>query len=196
MAAVLDILIFLCTLVCVITCFRREGQWDVQQGWKALRFFTLLSNIFSALASLLAAVLILAGDLPVWAWLLHYIATASVTVTLVTVMVYLGPVAGYKALLSGRDMFFHLIGPLLAIAAFCFFERLYPLPFPLALTGLLPVVVYGTVYLRKVVFCPEEKRWDDFYGYNRNGKWVLSFAAMVLEGFLICLLLWGLTRIG
>ena len=47
MAAVLDILIFLCTLVCVITCFRREGQWDAQQGRKALRFFTLLSNIFS-----------------------------------------------------------------------------------------------------------------------------------------------------
>ena len=196
MAVVLDLLIFLCTVLCTLTCFRKEGKWNVQQGRKALRFFTLLSNIFSALTSLLAAVLILAGHLPAWAWLLHYIATASVTVTLVTVMVYLGPAAGYKAMLSGRDLYFHLIGPLLAIAAFCFFEREYPMTFPLSRTGVLPVAVYGAVYLRKVVFCPEERRWDDFYGYNRNGKWVLSFAAMLLEALLICLLLWGLCRIG
>ncbi len=196
MAAVFNLLIFFCTVFCTLTCFRREGMWDVQQGRKALRFFTLLSNIFSALASLLPALLILAGNVPVWAWILHYIATASVTVTLVTVMVYLGPAAGYKAMLSGRDMYFHLIGPLLAVNSFCFFERWYPMTFPLALTGMLPVIIYGAVYLRKVVFCPEERRWDDFYGYNRNGRWAMSFAAMLMEAFLICLLLWGLCRIG
>ena len=196
MATVLNLLIFICTVCCTLTCFRREGTWDVRQGRKVLRFFTLLSNIFSALASLLAAFLILAGHLPAWAWLLHYIATASVTVTLVTVMVYLGPAAGYKAMLAGRDLYFHLIGPLLAVISFCFFERWYPMPFPLALTGMLPVIIYGAVYLRKVVFCPEERRWDDFYGYNRNGRWALSFAAMMMEAFLISLLLWGLCRIG
>ena len=80
-----------------------------------------------------------------------------------------------------------IIGPLLAIVSFCFGERLYPLPFPLALTGLAPVILYGSFYLYKVVLCPEEKRWDDFYGFNKQGKWPVAFAAMVAGTFAICM---------
>ena len=194
-AIVLDFIIFLSTLACVLKCFRKEGRWDSAQGRKALRFFTLLSNIFCGLSALLVAVAALAGNVPKWIWLLKYLGTASVTVTLVTVMVYLGPNVGYKPLLSGKDLYLHLLGPLLAIVSFCFLERVYPLPFALAMIGILPVAVYGTIYLHKVIFCPDGRRWDDFYGYNRNGKWPLSFVLMVLEAFLISVLLWGLYRI-
>ena len=114
---------------------------------------------------------------------------------MLTVLFFLGPSIGYKPLLSGKDFYLHLLGPLLAIVGFCFFERFYPLALPLALTGLLPVILYGLVYLYKVVLCPEEKRWEDFYGYNKTGKWPLSFAAMMIGGALVCVALWGLYRL-
>ena len=185
-----NVLIFILTFGAWGTCFRKDGEWAAEQGVGALRYFTLLSNLLCALASLAAAVCVCRGSVPHVLWMLKYIGTAAVTVTLMTVMLYLGPAFGYKALLSGRDMLLHLICPVLAVVSFCFLERFYPLSFAAAMTGILPVALYGALYLYKVVVCPEEKRWEDFYGFNKGGKWPLSFAAMAVGGLLVCLILW------
>ena len=58
-----------------------------------------------------------------------------------------------------------------------------------AFLGLIPVIAYGLLYLYKVIYAPEEKRWPDFYGFNRNGKWPVSYAAMVAGTIVICLVL-------
>ena len=196
MRILIDLAIFLCTALCWLLCFRtEEGAWSARRGLGALRYFTLLSNLFCAAASLLLALALAGGAVPRWIWLMKYVGTAAVTVTLLTVLFFLGPNMGYKPLLSGRDLYFHLIGPLLAIGSFCFLERLYPLPFSLALTGVLPVALYGAYYLYRVVCAPEEKRWEDFYGYNKDGKWPLSFAAMLLGALAVCAALWGLYRL-
>ena len=196
LSIILNLIIFLATLLAYIDCFRtEEGSWSASQGLGALRYFTLLSNLFCALSALLIACAALSGAVPRWIWLMKYIGTAAVTVTLLTVLFFLAPSAGYKNMLSGRDFHFHLCGPLLAIVSFCFCDRYYPLPFPLALTGVVPVLLYGSFYLYKVVLGPDEGRWDDFYGYNKNGKWPVAFTAMVVAAALICALLWGLYRI-
>ena len=195
MAIALDLAIFLCTAWAYIGCFHDEEGWRLQRGLSVLRYFTIQSNLLCGLAALSAAVSLPAGGVPFWIWRWQYIGTAAVTVTLLTVLFFLGPAVGYGKLLSGRDLYLHLIGPLLAIVSFCFCERFYPLSFPLALTGLIPVILYGTLYLYKVVLCPEEKRWEDFYGYNKNGKWQISYATMMLAGALICAILWGLYRL-
>ena len=196
MPIVLNLAIFLCTLFAYLACFRGEdGVFRAENGLAALRFYTLLSNLFCALASLALALALSGGEVPRWVWLWKYVGAAAVTVTLLTVLFFLAPTAGFKAMFSGRDLYLHLIGPLLAIVSFCFFERFYPLSLPLSLTGLLPVILYGLVYLYKVVLCPEAKRWEDFYGYNKTGKWPVSFAAMMIGGALVCLALWGLYRL-
>lgn len=196
MIIAIDLAIFICTALAYFGCFRGEdGVLRAETGIAALRYYTLLSNLFCALAALSLAAALIGGTVPRWIWLWKYIGTAAVTVTLLTVLFFLGPALGYKALLSGRDLYLHLIGPLLAIVSFCFLERFYPLSLPLSLTGLLPVILYGLVYLDRVVLCPEEKRWEDFYGYNKNGKWPISFAAMVIGGALVCVALWGLYRL-
>ena len=195
MRIVLNLAIFLCTVLSYLFCFRTEEGWSVKTGLGALRYFTLLSNLFCALAALSLALALLGGEVPRWIWLVKYIGVAAVTVTLLTVLIFLGPSMGYKQLLSGRDLYLHLIGPLLAIVSFCFFERLYPFPFPLALTGVLPVLLYGVYYMYRVIYCPEEKRWEDFYGYNKSGKWPLSFAAMVLGALAVSAALCGLYRL-
>ena len=165
---------------CLLHYFRKDRKWDFATGFTALRYFTVLSNILCAAGAL--AVLISPG-------------TAAVAVTLVTVLVFLGPTLGYKVLFQGQDLYLHLIAPLLAIGSFCFGERDYALHFSTALLGLVPVLLYGAFYLWQVVV-RKPARWEDFYGYNKNGKWYVSFALMVVGTFLLCMLLLLLSRIG
>ena len=185
----LNILIALITLIIVVSFFRKEGQWVPERGKFALRFFTTLSNMLCAAACLLTALAINAGGIPEWIWMLKYIGTAAVTVTMLTVLFFLAPTFGkgaLKVLLSGTDLFMHLITPLLALVSFCVFEK-RGMTFCQSLWGLLPVVLYGPVYLYKILFALPEKRWDDFYGFNKQGKWPVAFAGMVLGTFLICM---------
>ena len=185
----LNILIALITLIIVVSFFRKEGQWVPERGKFALRFFTTLSNMLCAAACLLTALAINAGGIPEWIWMLKYIGTAAVTVTMLTVLFFLAPTFGkgaLKVLLSGTDLFMHLITPLLALVSFCVFEK-RGMTFCQSLWGMLPVVLYGPVYLYKILFALPEKRWDDFYGFNKQGKWPVAFAGMVLGTFLICM---------
>ena len=181
-STIINIVIFTVTAVIVFSFFRKDGAWDLKQAGRAFHYFTVLSNVLCAVAALLLCLFPEAH----WAWLLKYIGTAAVTVTMMTVFLFLGPSYSYKELLKGRDLFMHLITPLLAIVSFGFFEK-RGLGFSLSLLGLLPVILYGLLYLYKVILAPEEKRWEDFYGFNKDGKWPVSFAAMLLGTFLICL---------
>ena len=193
----LNILIALITLIIVVSFFRKEGQWVPERGKFALRFFTTLSNMLCAAACLLTALAINAGGIPEWIWMLKYIGTAAVTVTMLTVLFFLAPTFGkgaLKVLLSGTDLFMHLITPLLALVSFCVFEK-RGMTFCQSLWGMLPVVLYGPVYLYKILFALPEKRWDDFYGFNKQGKWPIAFAGMVLGTFLICMGLMALQNL-
>ena len=185
----LNTLIALLTLLIVVSFFRKDGQWVPERGKFALRFFTTLSNILCAVACLLTALAMNAGGVPEWIWMLKYIGTAAVTVTMLTVLLFLAPSFGkgaLKVLLSGTDLFMHLITPLLALVSFCVFER-RGMTFCQSLWGLLPVVLYGPLYLYKILFALPEKRWEDFYGFNKQGKWPVVFACMVAGTFVICM---------
>ena len=100
MDTAINILIFVITAISLLFCFRKEGRWDLQKGLKSLRFFTILSNLFCAVSALL---LVLSSSQ--WAWLLKYVGTVAVTVTLLTVMFFLGPNMGYKQMFSGKDLY-------------------------------------------------------------------------------------------
>ena len=195
---ILNVFIALLTLLLVLGFFRKDGKWEPERGKFALRFFTTQSNILVAAASLLTALALSSeGTIPRWIWTLKYIGTAAVTVTMLTVLLFLAPSFGkgaLKVLLSGTDLFMHLITPLLALVSFCVFEK-RGMTFCQSLWGMLPVVLYGPVYLYKILFALPEKRWDDFYGFNKQGKWPVAFAGMVLGTFLICMGLMALQNV-
>ncbi len=152
-----------------------------------LRFFTALSNLLCALACLAVAVGRLCGAVPEAVLVVKFVGTAAVSVTFLTVMCFLGPVVyDYKRMLSGPDLWLHLICPALAIASLLLWDR--PAGgFWLVLLGAAPVPLYGALYLDRVVIA---KRWEDFYGFNRGGKWYLSTAAMLLAALLVSFILW------
>ena len=180
--------IFIVTFYFTIGFFFKDRTWDPKNAGKAFRFFTVQSNVLCAAAALLMC--FAAADSRVW--LLKYVGTAAVTVTMLTVFLFLGPsMGGYRELLKGRDLFMHLLTPLAALLSFCVFEK-RGLPLRAALWGLAPVALYGALYLYKVIYAPADKRWEDFYGFNKGGRWPLAFVAMLLGGLLICLVLMGL----
>lgn len=169
---------------------RQERKWSTDVLKQAFRFFTVQSNTLCAVSALLMCIFPAAR----WAWTLKYVGTAAVTVTMLTVLLFLGPIYGYKRLLSGSDLFMHLINPVLALVSFCVFER-RGMGFGTAMLGMLPVVLYGALYSWKVLLTAPERRWEDFYCFNKNGRWYLSYALMLLGAFLICLGLMGLQNI-
>ena len=185
MDIILNLAIFLITaFIVVFVFFRREHHWDLQRGRSALRFFTAQSNILCAAAALMMCLFPQSQVV----WLLKYTGTAAVTVTMLTVFLFLAPSVGegWTVLLKGSDFFMHLVTPLLALISFCTFEK-RGMNFRTALLGVLPVMIYGPWYLYKIRFAPENKRWDDFYGFNKGGKWPISFAMMLIGTFLICM---------
>ncbi len=189
--------IFLTTAVLIFFVFREDGEWSPRKGALAFRFFTVLSNTLCAVSSLVLLICQLSGQVPQGIWLFKYVGTAAVTVTLMTVLVFLGPTApgGYKDLLTGSGFYMHLLGPVAAIISCCFLEE-GTLSFAWSLLGMIPTILYGILYLYKLKAAPPGKNWEDFYGFDKGGHWKVSFTAMMIGTFLICLMLMGLTKLG
>ena len=191
MDPVLNFLIFVITLLILVLFFRKEGNWDPDRVRKTFRFYTCQSNVLCALSALAMGIARLAGDVPQWVWLFKYIGTVSVTVTMLTVFLFLAPSAGkdwYAILLKGaNNLFMHLITPILAIVSFCLLEK-RGMTFAESLWGLLPLIVYGQHYLYRILCAPEGRKWDDFYGFNKQGKWPLAFGMMLAGTFAVCML--------
>lgn len=186
-SVILNIIIFAVNVVCVVFGLKKLEPKIL------FRYFTVLSNVFCAAAAAVTAIAYAFGPLPLWVVILKYVGTAAVTVTLVTVFAFLGPVSGeWKHLLSGPDLLWHLICPLLAIVSFCAFEHRIRFGFGWVLLGVLPVVLYGAFYMYKVLVVPEEKRMEDFYGFNKDGKWYLSVPMMLIGTFVISVILWAI----
>ncbi len=195
---ILNLLIFGVTAAPLVIFFRKDGKWDRERVGTTFRYYTCQSNVLCAVSALLTAAARLAGDLPGWVWTLKYIGTAAVTVTMLTVFFFLAPSIGrdwYDALLKGPfNLFMHLLTPLAALLSFCVFEK-QGMTFTGSLWGLLPIALYGPLYLYRILYAPEEKRWDDFYGFNKGGKWPAAFAAMLAGTFCICMGLMALQNL-
>lgn len=143
------------------------------------RYFTVQSNVFCALACMVFAISRIVGDVSEAIYVLRYVGTVAVMVTFLTVMLFLGPKEGtYKNLMSGPDLYLHLICPIAALVSYIFLDGTR-MSIWAVICGMLPVILYGILYLKKVVFTDGDRAWDDFYGFNVDGKWKLSFLLMV-----------------
>ena len=190
-SVIMNALIALGTFVCVLCGLLNPKDGRTLRGnLKIFRFFTVLSNVLSGVAAVVMLACSSEAGAPACAVVFKFAATAAVTVTLLTVLVFLGPTQGYPLMFSGTGLFMHLIGPLLAVVSFCFFDPGEGISFASSLWGLVPTVAYGILYMYKVIVVGEEKGgWPDFYGFNAGGKWLMSCSAMVAGTFVICLLL-------
>lgn len=176
----------------------RRNKRDTGSAAATFRYFTTDSNLLSGMAALTVAVcqawLLCAGNggaaLPQWAVLLKYVGTVAVAVTFLTVVVFCGPAASYREMFADEGLFLHLIGPLLAALSFGLLDGGAAVGWGQTLLGVLPTLVYGALYFGMVIVRGEKNGgWEDFYGFNKGGKWAVSVAAMLAGTYVLCVLL-------
>ncbi len=190
LSAILNLTEAVVTLAWILwTVFRRDDEGK-RLHLKTFRYFTTDSNLLAMAAAFVTAAFELSdGALPRGVMLFKLVGTASVTVTLLTVLFFLGPTMGYGKMLGGDGLWVHLLGPLLAIVSFCLFDGGEAVGGSW-LFGLTPVAVYGILYCVMVLLIGEERGgWEDFYGFNAGGRWFISLPAMLAGGALVSLLL-------
>lgn len=152
-----------------------EGTVFTARGLGSLRYFTVLSNLLAAAASAVYGICLVrltAGYMnavPRGVVLLKYAGAVSVALTLLTVLLFLGPTAkdGFASMFLGVNLWFHLIVPVLAIADFCLLNPDGPLGMADSLWACLPMALYALYYLGNILRNGVEK--NDWYGYLRGG---------------------------
>ncbi len=162
---------------------RGEGNMSVT-GAAAFRYFTVDSNVLAALSSLILMVYAAkqlggSSEPPVWVRILSLAAAASVTLTMLTVVLFLGPfVYSFPPLFKGINLPLHLTTPLIEILAYSVLESIGGVRVKrrFMILGTVPMVLYGGVYCAMAVIL---KRWPDFYAFNRNGSFPLSAVIMI-----------------
>ena len=170
--------------------YRGSGNMQVA-GTRVFMYFTVDSNLLCALACLATAVFLMAGkELPAGLLLFKYVGTTAVTVTLMTVLFFLGPTVGYLPMFSGVNLFLHLLSPLAAILSLSFWDGGSLIPKNRIWLSVLPTFLYGIIYLYEAVFVGAENGgWHDFYGFNMGGFWYVSYVVMLLATALFGILL-------
>ena len=153
---------------------------DNIQRNEMLKYFTIESNLFMAIMAVVFAIdeiKILKGkikEISLTKYVFKLVSTACVALTLTVVLVWLGPTTkgGLKALVMNSNLFFHLIIPLLSIIVFTIFEKTNKLSFIHTLYGLIPLALYGIVYMPNVITHMHNGQIStqyDFYNYFQKG---------------------------
>ena len=195
-AVVLNSTIVLATMAVILSFFMGNKDAFIRSGPQSFRFFTTDSNVLSMLGSMIMLpfeLRILRGkaeNLPRFAVVLKFISTASVTLTFFTVMFFLGPTFGYPLFLGDTGIFTHLLSPMLAFYTFTLLETDCEISFKNVLWALVPVLIYGMVYLTQVLLVGKSNGgWEDFYFFNLGGYWYMSATVMLIASICINLLL-------
>ncbi|MBQ3300537.1 MAG: hypothetical protein IJH04_00025 [Eggerthellaceae bacterium] len=167
--------------------FSRGAAALTAVGLYSLKYFTVLSNLLLGFASFAYAYCLFKstrGGKPVlfWAHCLKFVATTAVTVTLMTVLVFLGPRLGYASMFAGANLWFHLVLPVLAIFEFVLLDTSFGLTFRQSLLGVLPTLVYGVFYYGNILLNGVGK-WpntNDWYGFTLFGEQFMPVVMLVM----------------
>lgn len=189
-AAVLNILIIAWAVIgTILMLFFRDGDALLaSSGVENLKYFTVLSNEFCGIVAVWSLIqTIRHKDCPM---LLKLVAAAAVGLTFLTVAAFLGPLYGYRFMYKNANLFFHLVLPLTAMTEYI----LLPVPkdgvpFRWTFLTMIPVFVYGTVYLTNILVngtgvWPDT---NDFYGFM---NWGLPVGIVIFA--CIMLAIWGI----
>ena len=176
-----------------------ETKILVATGLENLKFFTVLSNLFSGIASAFFAWALIrqlrGGAAPSKGlFIIKYTVTTAVALTFFIVLLMFVPLTGFPPLYSGANFWFHGVLPLVAMLEFCFLDKGPVLQLRTTLWTLLPTALYGAGYYANILINGIGGEWpntNDFYGFAAWGmdKAPLVFAAILLFTWVIALAL-------
>ncbi len=208
---IINSLIFLFTLfatVSMIIGFEFMGEIKVlsSASFKAFKYFTVDSNVFAGLVSLIYVIYLIRFSkgkieaLPKFLRYLKLAATTGVTLTMLVTVFFLAPrtTTTYFAYFMNSNLFMHLITPLLCIITYIFFEP-GKLSFIESLSGTIPMILYAFYYLPNILLHLDNGKvlsQYDWYGFlfgGLNTIWIVIPVLLLLNwGIAICL--WWLNK--
>ena len=210
---IINIMIFILTLIASIIMFTgfkfMHGYDVVLQSTKIgmLRFFTVESNMFMGIVSLIFAIMemqVLSGkkkEIPTKGYILKLMSTSAVGLTFFVVFAYLGPISkdGIPSMLMNSNLFFHLIIPVVSILNFIIFEKTNKLKFKYTFLGIIPAVLYGVYYLMNILIHMENGKVSpvyDWYWFVQNGVWtaIIVVPMIFLITYIISIIIWKLNK--
>lgn len=174
------------------------------QGFENLKYFTVLSNLFSGIASALyiIAVLRAAGNktqVGHWISVLKLAATVSVALTFLVVVVLFTLIWRLRGMFWGANIWFHLTLPLAALFSTCVLETDLTLRARDTFLATLPMVLYGMYYYANILINGrgEAPHSNDWYGFASWGmEWApVVFVIVFTVTLLVALLIYTANRL-
>ena len=171
---VVNSLVVALTIVAVLLMFFGDPNVLASSRWSAFKYFTVQSNVFAALASLLSLIYLIfkrKEEYPGWITVIKLVSTVGVAITFFVVIIYLGPIYTYPLLFQKANLFLHGIIPVLAMLAICLTEPKMKLRFTMNLYSMLPVTIYGIAYLINVAANNDYGNYHgaDWYAFGTYG---------------------------
>lgn len=167
--------------------FNTKDYALTSNGAICLIFFTVLSNIFAGITSLIYFVFKILNyfkgiKIKRWSFILEFISTISVFITFFVVVFFLAPIdvifehESYFSMFYGPNFFFHFVIPVFCIFNFIFLEHCDSINYKFVYLDLIPVVLYGTFYYINFktelikIEGGEGKLTSDWYHFLSNGN--------------------------
>lgn len=180
------ILVFIGWVLTFLTC----GEILAVTGFENLKFFTVLSNLFEGLVSILWVVVYLVTKGKTYRWLetLKYVAAVAVFITFTVVLTFFAPLYGLLGMYKNANLFFHLLVPIVAVLEaillsetdFSWKENFFVM---------IPPVLYGVGYIVNIAVngMGHGPATNDFYWFLHWGYpvGVLIFACIAALSYVL-----------
>ncbi len=184
-----NLVIFIMLIVSFVIIFATDEKNNlIEHDLSVFKYFTVDSNVFMGLMAFVSLFFI-NKKTPLIVSILKYVATCSVSLTFLTVMVYLGPLYGFPMMLAGANLFMHLLIPVLAIIHLFLLEpKMENYKFSYTIYSILPMILYGIGYLTNIAVHNGygDIRYD-WYFFGQGGIWIgiLMFFLMAAFSYVI-----------
>lgn len=122
----------------------------INRGWYAFQYYTMDSNIFAAITSIMLIFSLLKnGKSSELIQKFRYYSTCCVTLTFIVVVTILVPIAGWHTLpnrlFMGTDLWLHTVGPLINVFSFLVLETEFDLNKKQPLFAIIPTFIYAVI---------------------------------------------------
>lgn len=205
----------ICFIMVLITIVLKVGNFVVDSifansGLSIFLFFTILSNAYLALTSLVMipyqvfSIKKQENQVPLWLMVVHFTSVVSVMITCLVTLFFLMPTRANNGnnpldLIAGLYFLVHLAVPVLAMLNFSLLMVEPTLQFRWTPFGLLPLIAYATFYILNIkyefasVIGVDGKAYYDWYGLFGSGdigRMVIVVLIMLFASYLISFVLW------
>lgn len=191
------IVIFGITGTYLMFTFTGKGTGLTASGFQNFKFFTVLSNEFCMIVSIIWIIFfVMKKEFPI---LIKLMAAASVGLTFIIIAAFLAPMYPDLNMYSGSNLWFHLILPLTAMLEFILLDsdikRNAKIPFRYTILSAVFALVYGTFYMVNILIngigtWPDSNDWYGFLNWGWPvGIGIFGFIVLMNWG-MACLLRW------